>query len=102
MIEIVAIFGLLNIVFEFVIFAMLPPKLRLRILGSERASRCMHFAMLLINLAIHWGTVTGTMSSILAFCASLITVQIARVVFGSITGSAYKTGLLRYTRSQLV
>ena len=101
MVEVVLVFGFMNIVFEFVILAMLPPRLRLRILGSSMWCRVLHFAMLGVNLCVHWGTVTGTMSSVMAFCASLITVRVARLVFGSVSNGAYRRGVIGYPVTEL-
>ena len=37
MIEAVIFFGLINIVFEFVVLSMVPPRARLRLLGNKGA-----------------------------------------------------------------
>lgn len=96
MIEAVFIFGLLNVIFEFVVLCMLPPRTRLRVLGSDAWCGCLHFLALLANLAIHWGTLIGSMGAILAFCASLVTVAMAKRLFGVIKGRAYFPGWIRY------
>lgn len=101
MIDAVLLFGAMNIVFEFVLLCMLSPRIRCRVLGNESACVFLHFLMLGINLAVHWGTITGSMSSILAFCASLITVQIARKIFGTIDGKVYRPGLVRFRVEEL-
>ena len=41
MIDAVLMFGALNVLFEFVLLSMLPPRRRLRLLGSESASCCL-------------------------------------------------------------
>lgn len=97
MIDAVLLFGALNCVFEFVLLCMLPPRARLRLLGSDGAKACCHVAMLTLNLIVHWGTLVGSMSAVLAFCASLITVKIATILFGQIRGSRYTYGLIRYS-----
>lgn len=102
MIDAVLMFGALNVLFEFVLLAMLAPRLRLRLLGSEAASNALHVFFLAANMAIHWGTLIGTMSSVLAFVSSIVTVRIARAVFGSITdGRYYRVGLIKYSMEEL-
>ena len=102
MLETVIAFGAINCLFEFVLLCMVPPRLRLRLLGGDTAQLCIHMGFLLVNLAVHWGTLIGTMSSILAFICSLVTVRIAQIVFGRITdGCLYTTGLIRYSASEL-
>ena len=102
MIDAVLLFGLVNIVFEFVLLSMLGPKTRLRVLGSDVAKRTCHVAMLIVNLVVHWGTVTGTMSSILAFCASIVAMNLAAKLYGSISaGRFYTVGIIKYTREEL-
>lgn len=102
MIDAVLMFGALNVLFEFVLLAMLTPRLRLRLLGSEAASNALHVFFLAANLIIHWGTLIGTMSGVLAFVASIVTVRIARTVFGSIAeGRYYKVGFIKYSVEEL-
>ena len=103
MIETVFMFGAINVVFEFVLLCMLPPRMRLRLLGTPSLQLTMHLTFLIVNLMVHWGTLIGTMSSILAFICSLVTVYIAQIVFGHITdGRFYKTGLIRYSAKELI
>ena len=96
MIEAVFVFGTLNVLFEFVLLCMIAPRYRLRLLGSQTACVFLHFLMLGTNLAIHWGTITGSMSAILAFVASILTVKTARKLFGRTIGKSYHPGVLRY------
>lgn len=96
MIEAVFVFGLLNLVFEYIVLGMMPPRARLRVLGSQGLSSCMHFGMLGINLTVHWGTLIGSMGAIVAFCASLVTLNVAKRHFGYITGRTYTPGWVRY------
>ena len=103
MIDAVILFGLMNVLFEFIILSMVPPKQRLRLLGNRNNQILLHFACLLINLMIHWGTLIGTMSGIFSFICSIGTVAIARFVFGFIEhGRFYKVGWVKYTREELV
>ncbi|MGA0610078.1 hypothetical protein [Caldimonas sp. KR1-144] len=102
MIDAVLLFGALNMIFETVLLCMLAPRTRLRVLGSDAACRALHVAFLGLNLAIHWGTLIGTTSAVLAFCGSLITVKACRLLFGTIAnGRFYTTGLIRYTADEL-
>ena len=101
MIDAVLLFGALNIVFELVILSMLSPRVRLRVLGSEAQSNGLHALFLVANLMIHWGTLVGTMSGVMAFCASIVTVQIAGKVYGTVQGTSYTVGLIKYSKEQL-
>ena len=102
MIDAVLVFGALNVLFEFVLLCMMRPRTRLRVLGSEAASNLLHVGFLMANLVIHWGTLVGTMSGVLAFVASIVTVNIARVVFGRIEdGRHYHVGFIKYAVEEL-
>ena len=70
MIEVVFTFALLLAVFEFILLSMVPPRYRLRLLGSRVTCVTVHIGMLLINICVHWGTVTWTMSATGAFAVS--------------------------------
>jgi hypothetical protein len=100
-IDAVLLFGFLNIVFELVLLNMMPPRTRLRVLGSQVASNALHLIFLGLNLLIHWGTLVGTMSGVMAFCASIVTVHIARKVYGSVTGTNYHVGWIKYSIEEL-
>ena len=103
MIDAVLLFGALNVLFEFVLLAMVAPRLRLRLLGNEAASNALHVFFLVANLIIHWGTLIGTMSGVLAFVASILTVNVARKLFGTIAeGRYYRVGWIKYSREELV
>lgn len=96
MIGAVFIFAALNVGFEFVLLTMLTPRVRLRVLGSSAACNALHCLFLIVNLAVHWGTLIGTMASVAAFLCSMLTVQIARVLFGHISGTRYTRGWVQY------
>lgn len=103
MISAVLIFGLMNVVFEFILLSMVRPRTRLRILGNEGHCVALHFMCLALNLLIHWGTLIGTMSGIFSFICSIFTVMVARAVFGVIKEDRYYTrGLVGYAREELV
>lgn len=103
MIDVVLMFGLINVVFEFVLLCMLPIRVRLRVLGNRNYQMLLHVGFLLLNLIVHWGTVLGTMASILSFICSLFTVRVAQIVFGKLVdGRYYTTGLIRYSTKELL
>lgn len=102
MIDAVLLFGFMNVLFEFVLLSMLAPRTRLRVLGSQHKRNLLHIAFLLLNLMIHWGTVTGTMSAIVAFICSLVTVRAAQLLYGQIKDDRYYTpGLIKYRTEDL-
>jgi len=101
MIEAVFVFGMMNVLFEYVLLCMLRPRTRLRVLGNPNSVSLLHIGFLLLNLMIHWGTLVGTMSGIGAFIASIVTVAIARRVFGWIEGSSYHVGFVKYSKDEL-
>lgn len=103
MIDAVLLFGFMNVIFEFVLLCMLSPRIRLRVLGNPNYRASLHIAFLLLNLIIHWGTLIGTMSAVLAFISSLITVKFAMLLFGYIEqGRYYKVGWIKYSAKELV
>jgi hypothetical protein len=102
MVDAVLLFGAMNVLFEFVLLSMLAPRTRLRVLGSPNKRNLLHVGFLLLNLMIHWGTVVGTMSAVMAFISSLATVQIAMKLYGFITdGRYYTTGWIKYGIEEL-
>lgn len=102
MIDAVLLFGAMNVLFEFVLLCMLSPRTRLRVLGNPSKRAMIHVGFLLVNLTIHWGTVVGTMSAVMAFICSLVTVRVAQMLFGEITDDRYyKTGLIKYSVEEL-
>jgi hypothetical protein len=103
MIEAVLLFGLANIVFEMVLLSMMPVRLRLKTLGSEPAQLVLHLSFLVFNLAVHWGTIVGTMSSVLAFCGSIVAVKLATALYGKIVdGQWYTVGIIKYAPAELL
>lgn len=102
MIDMVLVFAAMNVVFEFVVLGMIPPRTRLRVLGSPNKQKLLHIGFLLANLIIHWGTVVGTMASIGAFICSIATVSIAKVLWGYVTpDEIYRRGALAYKVAEL-
>lgn len=102
MLEAVFVFGLMNCIFEFVLLAMIAPRTRLRLLGNDRACNAVHVLFLLGNLVIHWGTLIGTMSGIGAFICSLLTIRVARFMFGYVRGTTYRAGVIKFSKEELV
>ena len=103
MIAAVLLFGALNVLFEFVVLSMVPPRARLRVLGNRNSQALIHIGVLLANLIIHWGTLIGTMSGILSFVCSIVTIRIAQFMFGQIKdGRYYTVGLVKYSKEELV
>jgi hypothetical protein len=102
MIEAVFVFGGLNVLFEFILLCLLAPRTRLRVLGSPPLCAALHVIVLGVNLFVHWGTLIGSMASILSFCASLMTVAIARLLFGTVQSNRhYRVGWLKYRPEEL-
>ena len=101
-IEAVLAFGLLMCVFEFVVLSMVPPRYRLRLLGSKVACVIVHVCIFSFNLTVHWGTLLGTMGATLAFCASMLTIQIMRLIYGTVVNDVrVKRGLVGYRTEEL-
>ena len=101
MIDAVIFFGLINVVFEFVVLGMIPPRARLRLLGNRGAQTTVHIMVMCFVLWVHWGTVTGTMSAFFSFILSMVTVGVARLVFGFIEDGVYHRRIIGYTVAEL-
>lgn len=102
MIDTVLAFGLIISLFEFVLISMIPPRTRLRVLGSSSKKLLFHVGMLLVNLTVHWGTAVGTMSATLAFVCSIGVTWVAAKMFGSIKDDRFYTvGLVKYSVSEI-
>lgn len=103
MIDAVICFAVLLATFEFVLLSMVPPRYRLRLLGNQAACNAVHVFMLAINLAIHWGTVTGTMAATGSFVVSIVTVAVAKVVYGTIANDVRtRRGIIGYKNAELM
>jgi hypothetical protein len=95
-------FAIIMTVFEFVIVSMLPPRLRLRLLGNHGMKVACHMIMLLINITVHWGTVVGTMSSTLSFLTSIVAMAMACKLYGKLVdGRYYHVGLVKYSIGEI-
>lgn len=101
MIDAVVFFGIINVLFEFVLLSMTPPRVRLRLLGNKKAQAFVHVAVMVFVLTVHWGTLIGTMSGFFSFILSIVTVTIARSVFGYIENDVFHRRLIGYTVAEL-
>lgn len=103
MVEIVLTFALLLALFEFILLSMVPPRYRLRLLGNKAACVTTHVLMLGINLAVHWGTITGSMSATGAFVVSIVTIEIAKIMYGTVVNDMrVRRGLVGYRNEELM
>lgn len=103
MIEVVMTFAILLALFEFVVLSMVPPRYRLRLLGSKGGCTAVHVGMFVLNVWMHWGTVTGMMSATGAFCVSIITIEIAKLMYGTIVNDVrVRRGIVGFHNSELV
>lgn len=102
MIDAVLVFTFINVMFELVVLGMIPPRLRLRLLGSRRAQVTLHVMIMLLVLTVHWGTLIGTMSGFASFVLSIVTVTVAQLLWGYVDGTRYRRGIIGYKKSELV
>ena len=101
MIDAVLVFAIINVVFELVLLSMVPPKWRLRLLGSRTGGVLVHLMIMVLVLIVHWGTLVGTMSGFLSFILSIATFTIAKQVFGYIEGGVFHRRVLGYKLEEL-
>lgn len=80
----VAWFAIIKMAAEMVVLGMIPPRYRLRILGSRTQCTVVHsiFGGTLFLMQAH--SITGTMSGLMALVCSTVTILIARCVFSFI------------------
>lgn len=97
----VLIFALISALFEAVLILKLKPRTRLRVLGSSVWVAVIHTVIILANLWIHFGTVTGSMTAVLAGLASFGTIPLLRSICGEIHNGKYYPGIHRYAVEQL-
>lgn len=102
MIDAVIVFGFINVLFEFVLLSMLPPRTRLRLLGSKNQQLYVHCLIFILVITVHWGTLIGTMSGFLSFILSMVTIRAAQALYGQIEGGRYyRLGWIKYSPSEL-
>jgi hypothetical protein len=96
MIEAVFVFAAVTALFETIILLKVPVYWRLRILGSPMIVGVIHLFAILANLWVHWGTITGTMTAIVAGLSSFGTIPAVRWYVGYIHHRRYYPGIKRY------
>lgn len=101
MIETVFVFAFVSALFELVVLMKIRPRTRLRILGSKRWVLLIHAMTFLINIVVHYGTVTGSLTAITAALASFATIPLATWISGSIANGMYRPGYLKYNVLEL-
>lgn len=77
MIEAVLTFGVISAVFELIVLLKLCSA---RVLNNKAFGIFVHITVFLINITVHYGTITGTMTAIVAALASFATLPIARLI----------------------
>lgn len=98
----VLIFALISALFEAVLLWKIKPRTRLRVLGSSMWVAVIHTSIILANLWIHFGTVTGSMTAVTAGLASFATVPAMRYFCGFVKNGKYYPGVHRYAVEQLL
>lgn len=73
MLSSVLFFGLLTAAVEFMLLYKFVP---LNWLRNRGVQGMLHFGVAALNLAIHWGTIVGTMTAITALFVSFLTVPL--------------------------
>lgn len=101
MIDAVFVFAIINVVFELVLLSMVPPRIRLRLLGSKSGGTAIHLLIMIIVLIVHWGTLIGTMSGFLSFILSIATFELAKQTFGYISNGVFHRRIIGYKVSEL-
>lgn len=103
MVEAVFIFALVSAVFELGALAYLEPRTRLRWLNRPGT---ITVVVTLVNLLVHWGTMTGSMTAIVAGLASMGTTALARWYWGWIAvvnkRVRYYHGFKKFTVEELM
>lgn len=101
MIEAVLLFALITATFEAVVLFKLPLRWRLRLLGSGMMVGMLHVFVIAANLAVHWGTITGTMTAVTAGLTTFATVPTVRYFVGYIKNRRYYPGVKRYALTEI-
>jgi hypothetical protein len=96
------IFAVLNMICELILFGLIPPRTKLRMLGNDKALVMTHLVLGGLTLYVHWGTVTGTGAAMVAFIISFPTLWIAKqVFFGYVRDGKYHRRIIGYTAAEL-
>lgn len=94
MLSIVLVFAAITALFE--AFLLLKFSSR-RMLDNKYFVGCIHIVAIAANLAVHWGTIVGTMTAICAGLVSFATVPTVRYLF--VLKERYATYRLRNVRN---
>ena len=94
MIEAVLMFATITAIGELIIIGNMSRTSRLKFLGSKTKRMMFHIGFAALNLWIHWGTITGSMTAVTAFVVSVGVTHGARMYWGSITNGRYTKGLV--------
>lgn len=94
MIEAVLAFALITAIGELIVLAHIPARARLKLLGSPFKRNFTHIVCGGLNLWIHWGTITGSMTAVTAFVVSTGVLAAARWYWGAIEAGVYKRGII--------
>ena len=81
MIEAVFTFAVITAIAELIMLHNMP-RFRSFVLRTHGRMFALHITFMVANLAIHWGTMTGTMTGVTAFLVSCIVCQVARWMYG--------------------
>lgn len=100
-VEAVLVFALITSLFETVILLKIRPRTRLRMLGSPYVVALIHTIVFGTNIAVHYGTLVGSMTAITAALTSFVTVPIVRKISGYIHDGRYYAGWIKYPEEQL-
>lgn len=98
MLEAVLVFAALTALFEYMVLYKMSPRTRLRWLGHPG---WLTLGMAAINLTIHWGTITGSMTAVTAALASHIALIPMRLYWGYIEYGNYVAGIKKFPLAEL-
>ena len=96
MLEAVLVFAAITMAFETVVLMKIKPRTRCYVLGSDWLVLLIHAIAFGANLAIHYGSVTGSMTAITAALTSFITVPLIRKFSGYTHKGVYHPGWRNY------
>lgn len=96
LVEAVLIFAAITALFETVILMKVKPRTRLRVLGNAKWVALIHAIVFFVNIAVHYGTLTGSMTAITAALSSFVTIPLVRWYSGYITNGHYFPGIAKY------
>lgn len=92
MLQTVLIFAAVTAVFEFILLARATPRIRQYLLSHDGI---LHAVVIGLNMFIHWGTITGSMTAVVAGLTSFLTVPIAQQLWGHFSDETWYPGVLQ-------